>query len=210
MRASPLLAVLVAACGSVPMLPEGEGQGLVAVDDVPPPGVTLVERPQWSTGDRFVFLRGGAVRQSFTVEASGEGYRLVDEESGMALGKDLDFGDVYQDREGFPGSRVELAPADTRYSWPLWVGKTWTCHYLRKTPGESLPLIVTYEVEAEETLDVPAGSFRCLRILRSARPAVEGDFYPQYAILWYAPEAGIDVRWITSGLLTELAEHQRQ
>ncbi len=210
MRTAPLASLLLASCTLIPEVPEGQGQGLVAVDDDPAAETTLVQRPEWTTGDRFVFLRGGVVRQGFRVEVDEEEQRLIDEDTGLTLTKDRDFGDLRQEREGQPGSQVILSPVDIRYSWPLWVGKSWTCHFMRKAPGEAMPLLVTYDVEAEETLEVPAGTFRCFRILRSARPAADGSFYPRHTILWYAPEIGIEVRWIEQGLLTELAEYQRQ
>ena len=180
------------------------------MDEDPAAGTTLVQRPEWTTGNRFVFLRGGVVTQSFRVEVDGEEQRLIDEDTGLILTKDRDFGDLKQERDGHPESQVILSPVDARYSWPLWVGKSWTVHFMRRAPGEAMPLLATYDVEAEENIEVPAGTFRCYRILRSARPAADGSFYPRHTILWYAPEVGIEVRWIEQGLLTELAEYQRQ
>jgi hypothetical protein len=210
MRIAFLALTLLTACSAVPESPEGEGEGLVAAAADIPPGVTVVERPEWATGDSFVLLRAGVVRQEFRVEATEQGYRLIDEESGLVLIKDRDFGDIGQERMGHPEAAVVHAPADTRYAWPLWVGKTWTCHFLRKTAGEVMPLIATYVVEAEEMINVPAGTLRCLRILRSTRPAGEGSYFPQHTIIWYAPEVGIEARWIEMGRLSELAEYHRQ
>ncbi len=210
MRAQPLLAVLVAACGSVPGIPEGEGQGVLAFDEAPPVGVQTFDRPQWHSGDRVVYLRGGLVRDAFTVEASDEGYRLVNEATGLATVKNLDLWDLGQELEGVPQATLRYAPGDPRFHWPLWVGKEWTSHFLRKQPGRVIPVLVSYRVEAEETVEVPAGSFRTLRILRSDRPATEGNFFPRQTMHWYAPEVGLEVRWLVLDRLTELAEYQRQ
>ena len=206
LAASLLAGTLPISCSTVLEIPSGEGQGLLAVADLPP-GVTAFERPTWATGDGFTFLHAGVVRQEFRVEATEVGFRLIDEQTGLVLTKDRDFGDVGRERTGQPGSRVIHAPADIRYAWPLWVGKTWTCHYLRKTAGEVVAMLATYAVEAEETLEVPAGTFRCLRILRSTRPAGEVSYYPRHMFVWYAPDVGIEVRWIEQDRLTELAEY---
>ena len=34
-----------------------------------------------------------------------------------------------------PVQEIAIAPADARYHWPLWVGKRWSSHFLRKAPG---------------------------------------------------------------------------
>ena len=102
------------------------------------------------------------------------------------------------------------APGDPRFHWPLWVGKSWTAHYVRKQPGQALPLLATYRVEAEETLEVPAGTFRTLRILRTFRPATEENLLPQQTLHWYAPEVGHEVRALVQSALIELEEYERR
>ena len=114
MKTAFMAVTLMTSCLAVPEIPEGEGQGLVAAAADIPPGATVVERPEWATGDGFVFLRGGLVRQEFRVEAIESGFRLIDEESGLILTKDRDFGDVSQEKMGQPESRVLHAPADAK------------------------------------------------------------------------------------------------
>ena len=104
-----------------------------------------------------------------------------------------------------------LAPVDPQFTWPLWLGKKWTGHFLRKDlGGNALPLLVQYRCDAWETVTVPAGTFEALRIWRRVRPATEGTFLDQHEIIWYAPSIGYFVRRLQDNTLTELEEYHRQ
>ncbi|MEZ5963714.1 MAG: hypothetical protein R3F56_07695 [Planctomycetota bacterium] len=208
------LAGLAAACAA-PRMPDGSGRGLLSHDRTPPDGVETFQAPRWQNGDRLVYLRGDALRLTTHVEVTEAGYDLVDEATGerQALTTTLgDRGELAPDpRGGQPRPVIEQAPADERYHWPLWVGKRWSCHFLRKAPGQPpLPLLVTYVVEDVDEVTVPAGTFRALRIVRRANVAAEGTYLGRVAVSWYAPEAGVEVRRIDDGVLTELAELHRQ
>lgn len=209
----PLAAL--AACAA-PGLPEGSGRGLVSYDRQPPDGVEAVAPPRWQAGDRMVYLRGNALRVNLHVEVGDDGgYVLVDDASGerqMLSAELADLGQADPGRNGSdPVATIALVPGDQRYHWPLWVGKRWSCHFLRKAPGQPpLPLLVTYVVEAQDDITVAAGTFRALRILRRAAVAAEGRYLERAVISWYAPAAGVEVRRIDDGILTELAELHRQ
>ena len=74
------------------------------------------------------------------------------------------------------------------YHYPMWVGESWTTphritNYASNQTTESR---AWYTVEAEETVHVPAGSFRTYRILYST-PTVWGH-------LWWSPELGVTVK----------------
>ena len=94
----------------------------------------------------------------------------------------------------------------------MWRGKRWTSHFVRKQLDQpALPLMVTYEVDAVETVTVPAGSFSCLRIWRRARVAEsEQRYLERVSVLWYAPEVGYFAKRLESGSLMELEEFHRQ
>lgn len=209
-----VLCLLPCACAG-PTIPEGQGRGLVSFDRTPPAGEANYTRPQWQAGDRLVYLRGNALRVSLVVEADAAGYRLVQQNSGEVQQLDQDLGDLglFAAPVGKNPAKQEIAiaPADARYHWPLWLGKRWSCHFLRKAPGQPpLPLLVAYEVEGFETVRVPAGSFETLRILRRANVAADGTFLERTALSWYAPSLGIEVRRLEDSILTELAEVHRQ
>lgn len=201
--------VAVAACGT-PGLPEGSGQGLVTHDRRAPDGARTVERPTWTDGDRFVYRRGGQLRLALRVIAEEDGFRLVEEATGLVtrLGPDLE--QRGQEAPDAPELERVLAPGDTQLCWPLWAGKRWTCHFLRKAPGQLLPVWADYVADQWESVTAPAGRFECLRIWRRVRPAIEGSFFEQVDLLWYSPDAGYFVQKLEDGVITELAEVHRQ
>ena len=216
-RHAPLLAgvamTLLAAGCSAPGLPEGEGDGLVSADREPPPGAQVYERPVWQAGDRFVFVRGGVLRVPLRViEATEEGYVLEHEENGVRTNLTTDLGLSGLDIPGQPEARRREVPPENLLHWPLWEGKRWSSHFLRKQVGApALPLMVSYHCDAVETVQVPAGELRCLRIWRRARVALpEQQFLERTAVLWYAPEVGYFARRLESGSMMDLESYHRQ
>lgn len=213
MRASaPLLLLFLAACaGTAPTTDGEQGRGLIAFDPQPPAGAEVFQRPQWRVGDQFTLLRGGRQKLQQKVVAAGEqGYELEDQ-NGARLFRDPDFGMLGQASAAGVEPEHRLAPRDVRYHWPLWVGKSWKCEYVETTDGQSMPFAVGYVVEGEDTLQVPAGTFRCLRIRRtSARATADAEQYFEGTMLiWYAADPGIEVRQVISGLAIDLVEWTR-
>lgn len=205
-----LLAIL-SACGGTPTLAEGEGKGLLSADREPPAGAETASRPTWRQGERFIYRRGNAQRFALRVVAAGDdGYVLEDEDSLLRTRLSLDFGEAGQELPEDPESVRVYAPADARYSWPLWVGKRWTTQYLFKAPGRpALPFLATYVCDAIEEVKVPAGKFRCYRVWRRVRPATEGSFLERVTLSWYAPEVGALVKRLDESVLVELDETSR-
>lgn len=190
-----------------------EGRGLIAYDREAPAGAETFAAPTWTAGDAFVFVKGGRVRLAHHVEVREDGgYDLVEDESGAALRLDREFGELGLRSERHPEFDVALEPVDVRFSWPLWVGKRWSCHFVRRAAAseDAVPLVVKYHCDASETIDTQAGSFRCLRIWRTVQVAFEGNYIDRVQVLWYAPEAATVVRRLDDGVLTELVERHRQ
>lgn len=210
-----LVSLALAACAA-PGIPEGEGRGIVGFDRRPPENAETFPAPVWTAGDRLVYLRGNQLHLAMHVEVGADGgYVLVDEASGERQALSAELADLGLSergpKEGEHVAVVALAPGDQRYHWPLWNGKRWSCHFLRKVPGQPpLPLLVTYAVEAMEDVTVPAGTFRALRILRRASVAAEGRYLDRASLTWYAPALGVEVRRLEDGIVTELAEVHRQ
>jgi hypothetical protein len=188
------------------------GRGLVTSAQTPPPDAEIFEAPTWKVGDRFVFQKGGLARLAFRVESTEKGvHRLVDEQSGLVelVGEDLS--DRGQEKIDAPELTISYDPADFSFSWPLWVGKRWTCHFVRRAHNQpDLPLVVTYECDGIESVTVPAGTFRCLRVWRRARLAAQGRYVDRISLAWYAPEPGIVVRRLADSMLIEAEEIDRQ
>jgi hypothetical protein len=74
------------------------------------------------------------------------------------------------------------------YHWPLWLGETWSAPYrvTNHATGKTNDIRATFTVEAQETVNVPAGTFRAYRI-RYADP-----FFT--ATSWYSPDIGLFVK----------------
>jgi hypothetical protein len=86
---------------------------------------------------------------------------------------------------------VRNTPARVFYVWPLAQGARWDQTYRHERPEDNRGYNHVYEgrVEAEETVTVPAGTFKTLRI------AYRNDSSAKIAwAQWYAPEARFWVR----------------
>jgi hypothetical protein len=88
-------------------------------------------------------------------------------------------------REGKP---VETWDPPIGWSWPLWVGKTWTLHfrYTNHQAGWSSNVQAWYKVEAYEDVRVPAGQMKAFRISYS-----DGG---TQSWTWWNPETGVPVK----------------
>lgn len=85
----------------------------------------------------------------------------------------------------------------TVYKWPLEVGQKWTSQYqetLPYDPKQPQPLIATTATEIEvkdwETVDVPAGKFKAIKIVYSSKTTVAQSptSFKRVATSWYSPE----------------------
>lgn len=204
--------VCLAACASRPPLPEGSGPGVVAFDPAPPEGARTWNAPKWSTGDRFVLLRGGGQRIEFSVAAIDERGYVLTGVDGVRMRRGLDLSNLGEwPADGSEEGLHVLSPADTRFHWPLWVGKRWRCRYADRTAGgPSLPIETAYEVEDFDTVSTPAGTFPALRILRTSRLQAEGaQFLDRVSVIWYSPDLGVEVRQTHGETAVELLEWTR-
>jgi hypothetical protein len=199
-------ALAIAACSSAPTtFADGVGAGVTRADRDPPPNATPWTRPTWRVGDRFEMVRGGGQRGVFTVvEATPEHYAL-DLGNGYRARRDLDLGHLGEWHDAGAPMRV-LTPADTRYHWPLWVGKTWSCEFVdRMRGGAAMRMIADYTVEDLDSITVAAGTFPALRIARTLRVPQAADGLVRWQVTWYSPELGIELRQQHGDTLVELA-----
>jgi hypothetical protein len=200
---------LFAACGAAPpALPDGVGRGLVQCDKEPPAGATTWQRPEWRVGDQFVFLRGESVKGEFVVTAvTAEHYAM--RIKNIEVRRTLDLGNLGEWSSRGDALHV-LSPVDVRYSWPLWVGKRWSCEFVdRSAGGEVVPTRADYVVEDLDTVTVAAGTFPALRIVRTTRRLDAEDFLPRWQVTWYSPDAGTEVRQQNGDTLVELEHFER-
>jgi hypothetical protein len=91
------------------------------------------------------------------------------------------------------------------FEWPLQVGRRWTYRGTYEDRSGKRETNATFMVVAQEAVDVPAGRFQGLKIVREAS-TTESDQY------WYVPEIRSYARWIiTRGdqrLEEELVEYK--
>jgi hypothetical protein len=94
------------------------------------------------------------------------------------------------------------------YKWPLEVGKRWTSQFKSDLPANgnasagAVPQFMTTTLECEvkewETIIVPAGKFKALKIVAKGNwtigsPATSSGSYT--AIRWYSPDAKAEVQY---------------
>ncbi len=203
--------ILLAACQSTE-LPEGQGEGVTAYDREPPENTQLYEPPTWQVGDRFVYLRAGQMKLPFRVkEVTDDTYVLEHEEGGSLTTVTHELAMSGMELPDQPDSKRVDDPPEALLHWPLWVGKRWSCSFVRKQAGRpALPLQSEYLCDGVEDVKVPAGTFRCLRIWRRVRVDAEGQFVQRTSLMWYAPGVGNFVRRLENGTLMELEAYHRQ
>jgi hypothetical protein len=158
-----------------------------------PNAFVVLAPPAWSTGDEWRFSGQGPgapageytlrVDREETLEGvtyyvlkSGKEESLYRKSDLAAAGERLDGALVYRS-----------IPPRLLFVWPLAVGARWEQTHRSERPTESQVYDSTYTaaVEAEETVTVPAGTFRTLKVVaRYEGQTVVWEY-------WYAPE----VRW---------------
>jgi len=84
---------------------------------------------------------------------------------------------------------ARMVPPQQWFVWPLAVGRRWVHRGVYEARGETGPRVYGFSVVGAETVEVPAGRFRAVKIVRE-EDGVEADQY------WYVPEVRWYVRWI--------------
>lgn len=159
-----------------------------AASPEPPPLTRVPSPPEWRPGDRWVYdWASGTEVATKTVdvvevkEVNTVRYyvvRVADLHHYFSL--DLHWAAVVR------GQKVEarMVPAQPLLAWPLEIGRQWTHQGDYEEAGAKRRLNDTFSVVTTETVEVPAGRFRALKIVHETTRQ-ESDQY------WYAP----DVRW---------------
>jgi hypothetical protein len=146
--------------------------------------------PVWKTGDEWAFRYEGPTAKGTYVwtvdreESVGGVPNYVIKTGSREIFYRKD--DIATTRETVDGKAVLLnTPPRLRYVWPLEVGRTWeqSVHEERPVDRQTTEREDTSMVEAEETITVPAGTFRTLRIVH--RNKLTGNIRYEE---WYSPE----------------------
>ncbi len=162
----------------------------------PPPIVRVNAPPEWRPGDRWVYdWTSGTNTGTKTVEV------LEIKEINRVRYYVVLAGDVEHFEQYFTldfrwsaisrDSRVEarMIPPQPWFIWPLEVGSRWVHRGVYEGLDGNKQYNDTFAVVASETVEVPAGRFPALKVVREASSR-DSDQY------WFAPEVRWYVRWI--------------
>ena len=150
--------------------------------------------PEWRPGDRWTYdVTSGNDRGTKTLEVVG-----VRELSNVPyyvvrLG-DLDHYFYYTRSLNWAAaihaSKVEarMIPSHPWFAWPLEVGKRWTYQGVWEEQDTKRDLNTRFAVVAVEAVEVPAGRFETLKVVRET----DSRDFDEY---WYAPAARWHVLW---------------
>jgi hypothetical protein len=164
-----------------------------AAGEVPPTMVTVPNPPDWRPGDRWVYgWTSGAEIGVKTVEAvenveiNRVSYYLVRiGEVEIFYTRDLQWAGSME--EGRVTAR--MMPPQPLFTWPLEAGRTWTYRGIYEDRTGKTEFNDVFSVVATEVVEVPAGRFKALKILRQT----ERRDFDQY---WFAPDVRFYVKWI--------------
>lgn len=179
------LAVWLTAC-AVPATPPATTSPESSLTSVSAP-------PEWRPGDRWVYgWRSGAESGTKTVEIL-EIQEINNVPFYLVRVGDLEH--FYTRDLHWAGSmreqRVEarMVPPQPWFVWPLEAGRRWTHRGTFEEPRGKKQHNDVFAVVGAETVEVPAGRFSALKVVREADRR-ESDEY------WYAPEVRFYVKWI--------------
>jgi hypothetical protein len=185
-------AILLAGCAAGP--PPTPSTPPSSVQSAPAPtSATVPSPPRWRVGDRWVYewVSGGQVSTK-TVEVAG-----VESVNGVTYYV-AGVGEIqeYLTLElhwaaSLRNSKVQarMLPPQPWYVWPLEAGQRWTHRAAFEDAQGRREQIHRFVVVGAETVEVPAGRFQSLKVMREA----DGEESDQY---WYAPVVGSYVRWL--------------
>ena len=187
----PLLLVSTA-CGLLGLQSEPRTPSSASSPE-PPLGAPATAPPVWRLGDRWVFeWRAGNNTGTKTVtvlethDVGGVSYyvvRIGDVEHYYTA--ELHWAFAVRD------SKVEArtVPPKPWFAWPLEVGRRWQHRASFEDQGGRVVDLDTFRVVGVEPVEVPAGRFQALKIVREGQGA-ETDEY------WYVSEVRWYVRWV--------------
>ena len=186
MLAAWLIFILVAGCATVPA---GPPVGTFTADvGFPPLGTKWLIRSvdhRGTTGTTmFTVLEEGTYegRPVYSVDVGGLDIYIYDRATRNLVAN-------------FRGDKELFAslPHDGAFSWPFWVGKSWTASYDfydRELRLVERSVKISWKIEAYEDVKVPAGTFKAFRLQMSSRGGTV------LTTRWYAPEIRLIVKQV--------------
>jgi len=178
--------------------------GLVAPPAAANAPLSVASPPEWRPGDQWTYGWTAGGRSGTKVveildsrEIGGTTYYVLRVgDLDHLYTRDLHWAGAL--REG----RVEIrmAPPLPWFMWPLEVGRRWSHHGSYEDRGGSQKRTDSFAVVGEETVEVSAGRFRALKVVREG----SGRSTDEY---WYAPDVRFYVKWVGHRADAEFEEH---
>jgi hypothetical protein len=180
-----LMTVLGSCAGTVSEPPADPAPRAVKADlSLPAPETKWVARSVTQTGSSATItytVLGEGTHQGKPVYRVSAGFDILiyDTETGNM---------VAVLRMGKEASAIE--PHEGTFSWPLYVGKSWTARYTAHDRQRAMsvgPITVEHRVAAYEDVVVPAGSWKAFKIESESGSS-------SFSTIWYAPEIKLIVK----------------
>jgi hypothetical protein len=159
----------------------------------PPPPVVASAPPEWRPGDRWVYgWTSGSDAGTKTVEV------IEIREINTVKFYLVQVGDLqhfYTREIQWAGTMREqkiesrMSPPEPWFVWPLEKGQRWTHHATYEDGKGKSEVTDRFAVVATEVVEVPAGRFNALRVVRETDRRDIDEY-------WYAPEVRFYVKWI--------------
>lgn len=173
----------------------------------PPPAASAVTPPEWRPGDQWIYewtsgsssgtktVQVAEVRQVRTVPF----YVVRIGELEHFYTQDLQWAGTV--RDGKVESR--MTPAQPWFVWPLEAGRRWTHRGTFEERSGSSPVSDSFAVVGTDSVEVPAGRYSALKVVREAGRG-DSDEY------WYVPEIRFYARWVGQRGPTRFEEKLRE
>ena len=177
------VAVLLSSCAEV-KVPESQVQARLSIT-----------RPEWRAGDQWIYAwtagesKGTKISQVLgSREVRGAQYLVLRIEPVNAyFTLDLHWAWATSIAESRVTSRA--IPPLPWFNWPLEVGKRWEYQGVLESQESKDRVRDSYKVMGMEDVQVPAGTFRAVRIVREVNASVVDQY-------WYAPDVRWYVKWL--------------
>lgn len=163
--------------------------------------------PEWRPGDRWLYdWKAGADSGSKTVEVI-ELKEINRVRYYVTRIGELDhyftMGMEYAASTVSGKVRARMVPPQPWFTWPLEVGRRWTYQGFFEDQEGRKPSTDSFAVVAAELVEVPAGRFSTLKVVREGTSR-DSDEY------WYASEVHFYVKWVGRRGDTEFEENLRE
>jgi hypothetical protein len=152
-------------------------------------------RPVWRAGERWIYAWTAGTEKGVKTsevrgvrEVKGVPYQVMRMEPiDVYFTVDLHWAWAASVSESRVTARA--VPPLPWFTWPLQVGKRWEYQGVLEEQQRKESLRASYKVVGVEKIEVPAGTFQAVKVVRE----VNGSVVDEY---WYAPDSRWYVKWV--------------